>query len=55
MQSFIKNTTKTMEDLRAFYHERYAHTTNCRAEIEQEYAKRLAKLAKSGIGRHETG
>ncbi|WFD19474.1 formin-binding protein [Malassezia caprae] len=47
MQSFIKNTTKTMEDLRAFYHER--------AEIEHDYAKRLAKLAKSGIGRHETG
>lgn len=47
MQSFIKNTTRTMEDLRTFYQER--------AEIERDYAKRLSKLAKTSLGKYETG
>ncbi|KAI3625569.1 hypothetical protein CBS9595_000930 [Malassezia furfur] len=47
MQSFIKNTTRTLEDLRSFYQER--------ADIEQEYSKRLSKLSKTALGRHETG
>ncbi|WFD36295.1 formin-binding protein [Malassezia cuniculi] len=47
IQSHSKNTFKTLEDLRSFYKER--------AEIELDYSKKLAKLAKTPLGRYEVG
>ncbi|KAM0786278.1 hypothetical protein ACM66B_001758 [Microbotryomycetes sp. NB124-2] len=43
----IKNGTKVLEDLKLFYKER--------ANIEDEYAKRLNKLSKHSLGQAETG
>lgn len=43
----LKHGTRTLEDLRAFYRER--------ASIEEDYAKRLNRLARGAIGGHETG
>ncbi|KAL9932600.1 hypothetical protein V8E36_008717 [Tilletia maclaganii] len=48
MQARMRTAQKTMDDLRALYKER--------AEIEAEYAKRLAKLSKSStLGTNESG
>lgn len=47
IQSHGKNTFKTLDDLRSFYKER--------ADIEHEYSKKLARLAKSPLGRYEVG
>lgn len=47
MQARMKNSARIVDDVRAMYKER--------AEIEAEYAKRLAKLAKQQFGRDETG
>ncbi|MCO5573524.1 hypothetical protein L7F22_027295 [Adiantum nelumboides] len=47
MQSRMKNSARIVDDVRAMYKER--------AEIEAEYAKRLAKLSKQQFGRDETG
>lgn len=50
-----------MEDLRTFYQERcvcvYLRVEKLitRAEIERDYAKRLSKLAKTSLGKYETG
>lgn len=43
----VKDTGKTLDDLRAYY--------KARAEIEAEYAKRMAKLARTPIGQDESG
>ncbi|KAI5481079.1 hypothetical protein MNV49_006265 [Pseudohyphozyma bogoriensis] len=43
----MKAGTKTMEDLRALFKER--------ASMEEDYAKRLIRLSKSGFGAGETG
>ncbi|KIM36405.1 hypothetical protein M413DRAFT_31645 [Hebeloma cylindrosporum] len=43
----MRGAARTMEELKAFWKER--------ASIEEEYAKRLAKLAKMTLGREETG
>ncbi|PWZ02857.1 FCH-domain-containing protein, partial [Testicularia cyperi] len=43
----MKTSQRTLEDLKLLYKER--------ADIEAEYAKRLAKLAKQALGSHETG
>lgn len=43
----VKNAGKMLEDFRAFFKER--------AAIEEDYAKRLAKLARMPLGRDETG
>ncbi|KAK0529114.1 formin-binding protein [Tilletia horrida] len=48
IQARMRTAIKTMDDLRALYKER--------AEIEAEYAKRLAKLSKSSsLGANESG
>lgn len=50
-----------MEDLRTFYQERCVcvcvrvEKLMTRAEIERDYAKRLSKLAKTSLGKYETG
>lgn len=43
----LKSGTRALEDLRAFYKER--------ASIEEEYSKRLSRLARQPLGRDETG
>ncbi|KAG6853673.1 hypothetical protein C0991_002472 [Blastosporella zonata] len=43
----MRGATRTMEELRNFWKER--------AAIEEDYAKRLAKLAKSALGKDEIG
>ncbi|CAO1615528.1 unnamed protein product [Sympodiomycopsis kandeliae] len=47
IQARMKTANRTMDEVRALYKER--------AEIEADYAKRLAKLAKQPVGREETG
>jgi Fes/CIP4, and EFC/F-BAR homology domain len=61
----IRGATRTMEELRNFWKERYLTLTRLsdhqffnasfRASIEEEYAKRLSKLAKQTLGRDEIG
>lgn len=43
----LKNGSKTLDDLRLFY--------NTRAAIEEDYAKKLAKLSRQYLGRDENG
>ena len=43
----LKNGSRTLEDLRNFY--------NARSAIEEDYAKKLAKLSRQYLGRDETG
>lgn len=43
----LKAGTRTLEDLRAFYKER--------ANIEEEYSKRLARLSRQVLGKDESG
>lgn len=60
----MRGAARTMEELRNFWKERYL-TSSClqntltyppfRANIEEDYAKRLAKLAKLTLGRDEIG
>ena len=43
----VRGASRTVEEVRNFYKER--------ANIEEEYAKRLNKLAKMNVGRDEIG
>ncbi len=43
----IRGSSRTLDELRAVYRER--------AEIEADYSKKLSKLAKSPLGRDESG
>lgn len=60
----MRGAARTMEELRNFWKERYLTPTRLqtartdlsfRATIEEEYAKRLAKLSKLTLGRDEIG
>jgi hypothetical protein len=61
----MRGASRTMEELRNFWKERcvalacsmsrQAHCHIIRALIEEDYAKRLAKLSKSTVGRDEIG
>ena len=65
----IRGATRTIEELRNFWKERYVNSFSgntppplssgscnfTRAMIEEQYAKRLASLAKSALGRDEIG
>ena len=70
LTSKVKAGSKTLEDLRALYKERFVTPTcpcahavvsgsmlSCvnRASIEEEYAKRLGKLSRTHLGRDEHG
>ena len=43
----LKNGSRTLDDLRGFY--------SARSAIEEDYAKKLAKLSRQYLGRDETG
>ncbi|KDN38333.1 hypothetical protein K437DRAFT_228654, partial [Tilletiaria anomala UBC 951] len=47
VQARLRGANRTLDELRFIYKER--------ADIEAEYSKRLAKLAKTSVGRDETG
>ena len=66
----MRGAARTMEELRNFWKERYvvlssmhtvipstvrSLTSAVRSSIEEDYAKRLAKLAKMAIGKDEIG
>ena len=60
----IRGAARTTEELRAFWKERYAMgattfysfiDTTSRAAIEDDYAKRMSRLAKQPLGRDEIG
>ena len=60
----MRGTSRTIEELRNFWKERYVihHAfilwvieSYHRALIEEEYAKKLAKLAKMSVGKDEIG
>ena len=61
----MRGAARTVEELRNFWKERYAMqvgrvalqflTLRSRATIEEDYAKRLAKLSKAVLGRDEIG
>lgn len=61
----MRGATRTVEELRNFWKERYvnddflrscaAYEMVIRAMIEEQYAKRLASLAKFTLGRDEIG
>jgi hypothetical protein len=60
----MRGAARTMEELRNFWKERYLTSTrlkstltdsSIRALIEEDYAKRLGKLAKLALGRDEIG
>lgn len=62
----MRGASKTTDELRNFWNERSVHMSasqflrsefffSCRCNIEEEYASRLAKLAKAPIGGDEIG
>lgn len=59
----MRGGLRTTEELRNFWKERCVHSTSCpftkltilRAAIEEQYAKKLAGLAKMAVGRDEVG
>lgn len=59
----MRGAVRTTEELRNFWKERYVHLgstrlkalTHLRAVIEEQYAKKLAGLAKMAVGRDEVG
>jgi hypothetical protein len=59
----MRGAARTIEELRNYWKERLVNygvpvsmlTTHTRASIEEDYAKRMAKLAKTMLGRDEIG